>query len=84
MSTIQSGLLILQGQRYATFLSACARKNSRTSRKRPAKLPRLSGRLREYNQRGSPPGTGLTHLHIRREFIAYTFVVTVGAVLGCH
>ena len=58
--TIQAGLLILQGQRYTTFLSASPRKNSRTSRKRPAKLPRFSGRLREYKQTESPPGTGDT------------------------
>ena len=49
---------------------------SRNSRKRPPKMPIFTGHLQESNQRGSLLGTGLTHVLIRKEYIAYIFLVT--------
>ena len=40
--------------------------------------------LTRVEPEGSLPGTGLTYLLIRREFIAYISLVPIRAVLTCH
>ena len=62
-------------------------KYSRTSRDLVVAYGRWSltrVELGEGGGGGTLPGTGLTYLLIRREFIAYCFLVPIRAVLGCH